>query len=39
MDNRTVIVIAQTCNDKNADKIIVMEDGCIVESGTHESLM
>jgi len=40
MRNRTVILIAhRLATVKNADKIIVMEAGKIVESGTHEELV
>lgn len=38
--NRTTIVIAHRLSTiKNADKIVVMESGKIIEEGTHESLM
>jgi ATP-binding cassette subfamily B protein len=37
--DKTVVVVAHRLSTvKNADQIIVMEDGCIVETGTHESL-
>ncbi len=37
--NRTVIVIAHRLSTlHDADQIVVMERGCIVETGTHESL-
>jgi subfamily B ATP-binding cassette protein MsbA len=37
---RTVLVIAHRLSTvRAADRIIVMEDGCAVEEGTHESLM
>jgi len=39
MENRTVLVIAHRLSTiKNADKIIVMEDGAIIELGTHKIL-
>ena len=39
MENRTVLVIAHRLSTiKNADKIIVMEDGEIIEMGTHKIL-
>jgi ATP-binding cassette subfamily B protein len=38
--NRTVFVIAHRLSTvKKADKIIVLENGKIVESGTHEELV
>lgn len=40
MQNRTVFVIAHRLSTiKNAGKIIVMNDGVIAESGTHEELL
>lgn len=40
MKNRTVILIAhRLATVKNSDKIIVMDSGCVAETGTHEALM
>lgn len=40
MQQRTTILIAHRISTvKNADKIIVLEDGRIVESGTHDELL
>ena len=40
MENRTCFVIAHRLSTiVNADRIVVLERGCIRESGTHESLM
>lgn len=40
MKDRTTIIIAhKLATIKNADKIIVLNNGCIDEQGTHESLM
>ncbi len=40
MKERIVLVIAHRLNTiKNADAIIVVQDGCIVASGTHKSLL
>lgn len=40
MQGRTVIVIAHRLSTvRHADKIYVMEDGQIIESGTHDSLL
>jgi len=40
MDNKTSLVIAHRLSTiKNADKIIVMKDGEVIERGSHETLM
>jgi len=40
MKNKTVFVIAHRLSTiKNADRIIVINDGCLVEEGTHEQLI
>ncbi|NQT46690.1 MAG: ABC transporter ATP-binding protein [Candidatus Omnitrophica bacterium] len=40
MRNRTVLVIAHRLSTvRNADRIIVLEDGCIVDEGKHEELI
>lgn len=40
MQDRTVFVIAHRLSTvRNADKIVVVNDGCIVEEGTHEALL
>ena len=39
-ENRTCFVIAHRLSTiKNADLILVMKDGDVIESGTHETLM
>jgi ATP-binding cassette subfamily B protein len=40
MENRTSFIIAHRLSTiRNADKIIVIDDGQIIEEGTHEELM
>ncbi len=40
MKNRTTLVIAHRLSTiESADKILVMDDGCIVESGSHRELL
>ncbi|MEJ7624240.1 MAG: ABC transporter transmembrane domain-containing protein [Pyrinomonadaceae bacterium] len=40
MQNRTSIVIAHRLSTvRKADQIVVMENGCVVESGTHDELL
>lgn len=40
MKNRTTILIAhRLATVKNADKIVVIDNGCIAEQGTHEELL
>ena len=39
-ENKTVVMIAHTLSiTKNADQILVVADGKVVESGTHEKLL
>ncbi len=38
-DKTTIIVSHRVSSAKNADQIIVLEDGKIIESGNHESLI
>jgi ATP-binding cassette subfamily B multidrug efflux pump len=35
----TIIVSHRVSSAKNADKIIILEDGCIIEQGTHNQLI
>ena len=40
MENRTSLVVAHRLSTiKNADKIIVMDRGMVVEAGNHEELL
>jgi subfamily B ATP-binding cassette protein MsbA len=40
MHDRSTIVIAHRLSTvQNADKIVVLEQGCVVEEGTHEELL
>ena len=40
MDGRTAFIVAHRLSTiKNADKILVMKDGAIIESGTHGELL
>ena len=40
MDDKTIIIVAQRIGTiKNADKILVLEDGKIVGEGKHEDLL
>ncbi|HTF03146.1 MAG TPA: ABC transporter ATP-binding protein [Bacteroidia bacterium] len=40
MKGKTTIIISHRVSSvRNADKIIVMENGCVAEEGTHESLI
>jgi subfamily B ATP-binding cassette protein MsbA len=40
MENRTTLVIAHRLSTiENADVIVVMDQGCIVEKGTHQELI
>ena len=38
--NKTVVMIAHRLSTiRNADQILVMEKGCLIESGTHDELL
>ena len=40
MEGRTVFVIAHRLSTvRNADSILVLENGCIIEEGSHEELI
>ena len=38
-DKTTIIVSHRVSSAKNADKIIVLEDGKVIQTGTHETLI
>ena len=38
-EGRTGFIVASFINDQNADIILVMKDGNIIEQGSHESLL
>ena len=39
IQNKTVVMIAHRLSTiRNADQILVMEKGCLIESGTHDEL-
>jgi ATP-binding cassette subfamily B multidrug efflux pump len=40
MDNRTTIIISHRVSSvKHCDEIVVLDDGVIIERGSHEALM
>lgn len=40
IQNKTVVMIAHRLSTiRNADQILVMEKGCLIESGTHDELL
>ena len=40
IQNKTVVMIAHRLSTiRNADQILIMEKGCLIESGTHDELL